>query len=248
MSLAQELMFLEFGAHFKGQIASSENSSLDSSAVQCKAAEPFIYALGPWRNGMSGPRFRMVQHNDSDHTVAPQGPAPKPAEPPKPCSEPPTHFHPFRDQQECDLITQAVNYLNHSGFYWGPMEADEAHARLAELPLGTFLIRDSMQANVFFTLSYRAPEGPTSVRVLLKGGGFSLAGSKHTFACLFHLIGYYIASPKKSLSMPYRGDAPQSLQELARRAVMQSYGKDSIHQLPVSKKLKEFLLLYPFSI
>nr|QED45754.1 suppressor of cytokine signaling 1b [Megalobrama amblycephala] len=197
---------------------------------------------------MSGPRFRMVQHNDSDHTVAPQGPAPKPAEPPKPCSEPPTHFHPFRDQQECDLITQAVNYLNHSGFYWGPMEADEAHARLAELPLGTFLIRDSMQANVFFTLSYRAPEGPTSVRVLLKGGGFSLAGSKHTFACLFHLIGYYIASPKKSLSMPYRGDAPQSLQELARRAVMQSYGKDSIHQLPVSKKLKEFLLLYPFSI
>lgn len=36
MSLAQELMFLECGAHFKGQIASSENSSLDSSAVQCK--------------------------------------------------------------------------------------------------------------------------------------------------------------------------------------------------------------------
>ncbi len=196
---------------------------------------------------MSGPWFRMVQHNDSDHAVARQGPS-KPAESPKPCAVPPTHFHPFRDQRECDLITQAVDYLKHSGFYWGPLEVDDAHTRLAKLPLGMFLIRDSMQANVFFTLSYQAPEGPTSVRVLLKDGGFSLAGSKHTFSCLFGLLGYYIASPKKSLSMPYRGEAPQSLQELARRAVVRSFGKDSIQHLPVSKKLKEFLWLYPFSI
>ncbi len=132
---------------------------------------------------MSGPWFRMVLHNDTDHAVARQGPS-KPAESPKPCAVPPTHFHPFRDQRECDLITQAVEYLNHSGFYWGPLEVDEAHTRLAKLPLGTFLIRDSMQANVFFTLSYRAPEGPTSVRLLLKDGGFSLAGSKHTLAFL----------------------------------------------------------------
>ncbi len=189
----------------------------------------------------------MVLHNDTDHAVARQGPS-KPAESPKPCAVPPTHFHPFRDQRECDLITQAVEYLNHSGFYWGPLEVDEAHTRLAKLPLGTFLIRDSMQANVFFTLSYRAPEGPTSVRLLLKDGRFSLAGSKHTFSCLFGLLGYYIASPKKSLSMPYRGEAPQSLQELARRAVVRSFGKDGIQHLPVSKKLKEFLWLYPFSI
>ncbi|XP_043098240.1 suppressor of cytokine signaling 1b [Puntigrus tetrazona] len=189
----------------------------------------------------------MVQHNDTDHAVAPQSPS-KLAESPKPCAVLPTHFHPFRDQRECDLITQAVDYLKHSGFYWGPLEVDEAHFRLARLPLGTFLIRDSMQANVFFTLSYRAPEGPTSVRVLLKDGGFSLAGSKNTFSCLFGLLEYYIASPKKSLSMPYRGEAPQSLQELSRRAVVRSLGKDSIQHLPVSKKLKEFLWLYPFSI
>ncbi|NP_001239559.1 suppressor of cytokine signaling 1b [Danio rerio] len=193
---------------------------------------------------MSGLQFRMVHHNDNGHTNAP----PKSAEPPKPCSVPPTHFHPFRDQQECNLIKQAVVYLTHSGFYWGPLDVDEAHARLANLPLGTFLIRDSMQANVFFTLSYRAPEGPTSVRVLLKNESFSLAGSKHTFSCIFGLLGYYIASPKKSLSRPYRGDVPQTLQELARRAVVQSFGKDSIPHLPVSKKLKEFIWLYPFSI
>ncbi|XP_051993989.1 suppressor of cytokine signaling 1-like [Xyrauchen texanus] len=196
---------------------------------------------------MIGPQSRMVQHNDTDLTVVPQGPS-KPAELPTLCPIPPTHFRSFRHQQDCNLITKAVHYLSHSGFYFGPMDVDEAHTQLAKLPLGTFLIRDSMQANVFFTLSYQAPEGPTSVRVLLKDGVFSLAGSKHNFPCLFVLLQYYIASPKKSLSMPYRGEAAQSLQELARRAVVQSFGKDRIQQLPVSKKLKEFLWLYPFSI
>ncbi|XP_051982538.1 suppressor of cytokine signaling 1b isoform X2 [Xyrauchen texanus] len=215
--------------------------------VGCGCTELLVYVLGPWRNVMIGPQSRMVQHNDTDLPVVPQGPS-KPAEPSTPCSVPPTHFRPFRHQQDCNLITQAVHHLSHSGFYWGPLDVDEAHAQLAKLPLGTFLIRDSMQVNVFFTLSYRAPEGPTSVRVLLKDGGFNLAGSKHSFPCLFALLEYYISSPKKSLSKPYRGEAAQSLQEMARRAVVQSFGKDSIQQLPVSKKLKEFLWLYPFSI
>lgn len=194
---------------------------------------------------MSGSQSRMVQHNDADLTAEPQGPS-KAAELPGPVV--PTHFRPFRHQQDCDLITETMRYLTQSGFYWGPLEVDEAHAQLARLGLGTFLLRDSMQTNVFFTLSYQAPEGPTSVRVLLKDGEFSLAGSKHTFPCLFALLAYYIASPKKSLSRPYRGDAPQSLQELARRAVMRNCGKESIQQLSLSRNLKEFLWLYPYSI
>ncbi|TRY64494.1 hypothetical protein DNTS_017162 [Danionella cerebrum] len=178
----------------------------------------------------------MVPHNDSNHTSSGSPTAPlrqlsKPAEPPTSVPTPPTHFLPFRHQQECEQIKQVVGFLSHSGFYWGPMEVEEAHTRLAKHPLGTFLIRDSMQANVFFTLSYRAPEGPTSVRVLLKNGFFSLAGSKHTFSCLFGLLGFYIASPKKSLTQPYRGNSPQTLQKLARRAVIQSFGRESIPQL-----------------
>lgn len=196
---------------------------------------------------MSGSQSRMVQHNDTDLTAEPQGP-PKTVELPVPYPIGPTHFRPFRHQRDCDLITQTMHYLSQSGFYWGPYEVDEAHTQLAKLPLGTFLLRDSMQTNVFFTLSYQAPEGPTSVRVLLKDGEFSLAGSKHTFSCLFGLLAYYIASPKKSLSRPYRGNAPQGLQELARRAVMNRCRKENIRQLPLSRELQDFLSSYPFSI
>ncbi|XP_062866453.1 suppressor of cytokine signaling 1b [Trichomycterus rosablanca] len=159
-----------------------------------------------------------------------------------------THFRPFRDPKERSLVTQATQYLGNSGFYWGPLDVDEAHARLASLPTGTFLIRDSMQTDVFFTLSYCSPDGPTSVRVLLKDSGFALDGSKHTFPCLFELLEFYMSSPKRSLKRPYRGAVPQKLQELCRKAVVRTYGKENIEQLPVSTVLKDFLHSYPFDI
>lgn len=162
--------------------------------------------------------------------------------------DPQTHFRPFRDVDECTLVANATLFLGNSGFYWGPLDVDEAHARLASLPVGTFLIRDSMQTDVFFTLSYQSASGPTSVRVLLKGSSFALDGSKHTFPCMFELLQFYMTSPKKSLKQPYRGSAPQKLQELCRRAVVKTYGKENIEKLPVSTELKDFLHSYPFSI
>lgn len=161
---------------------------------------------------------------------------------------PQTHFRPFRDVEERSLVASATRFLGNSGFYWGPLDVDEAHTWLASLPVGTFLIRDSMQTDVFFTLSYRSAEGPTSVRVLLKGCGFALDGSKHTFPCLFELLRFYMTSPKRSLKQPYRGAAPQKLQELCRRAVVRTYGKEQLDSLPVSAVLKDFLQSYPFSI
>lgn len=161
---------------------------------------------------------------------------------------PQTHFRSFRDVAERCLVATAIRFLGNSGFYWGPLDVDKAHAWLASLPIGTFLIRDSMQTDVFFTLSYRSSEGPTSVRVLLKGSGFSLDGSKHTFPCLFELLRFYMTSPKRSLKQPYRGSTPQKLQELCRRAVVKTYGKEKLATLPVSTVLKDFLQLYPFSI
>lgn len=161
---------------------------------------------------------------------------------------PQTHFRTFRDVEERLLVASATRFLGNSGFYWGPLDVDEAHARLASLPVGTFLIRDSMQTDVFFTLSYRSSEGPTSVRVLLKGGGFVLDGSRHVFPCLFALLRFYMTTPKKSLKRPYRGSSPQKLQELCRRAVVKTYGKENLDKLPVSTLLKNFLQSYPFSI
>ncbi|TUD86397.1 Suppressor of cytokine signaling 1 [Bagarius yarrelli] len=161
---------------------------------------------------------------------------------------PQTHFRPFRDEEERSLVAVTTRFLRNSGFYWGPLDVDEAHAQLMELPTGTFLIRDSMQTDIFFTLSYRSADGPTSVRVLLKGSGFTLDGSKHAFPCLFQLLHFYMTSPKRSLRCPYRGSAPQKLQELCRRTVVKTYGKENLDKLPVNAVLKEFLQSYPFSI
>lgn len=195
----------------------------------------------------------MVHHNEPpDSSASPQdvvsvavstnAPAPQSH------LDPQTHFRPFRDVDERTLIGNATRFLGNSGFYWGPLDVAEAHARLASLPIGTFLIRDSVQTDVFFTLSYRSVDGPTSVRVLLRGSGFALDGSKHIFPCLFELLRFYMMSPKKSLKQPYRGSAPQKLQELCRRAVVKTYGKENLEKLPVSAVLKDFLHLYPFSI
>lgn len=50
-------MFLEFGAHFKGQIASSENSSLDSSAVQCKV---FFFSSKSANKTKNHSKYRLI--------------------------------------------------------------------------------------------------------------------------------------------------------------------------------------------
>lgn len=159
-----------------------------------------------------------------------------------------THFRTFRDVVERSLVASTIRFLGHSGFYWGSLDVDEAHARLTSLPVGTFLIRDSMQTDIFFTLSYRSADGPTSVRLLLRGGAFTLDGSRHTFPCLFELLNFYMSSPKRSLKQPYRGSAPQRLQEQCRRAVVKFYSRENLHKLPVTPVLKDFLHSYPFSI
>ncbi|XP_034155921.1 suppressor of cytokine signaling 1b [Pangasianodon hypophthalmus] len=191
----------------------------------------------------------MVHHNEPpDPSASPQDTESTDIPAPQTHLDPQTHFRPFRDVGERSLVASATRFLGNSGFYWGPLDVEEAHARLASLPVGTFLIRDSMQTDVFFTLSYRSADGPTSVRVLLKGHGFALDGSKHAFPCLFELLRFYMASPKRSLKQPYRGSAPQKLQELCRRAVVKTYGKENLEELPVSTVLKDFLQSYPFSI
>lgn len=138
--------------------------------------------------------------------------------------------------------------LERSGFYWGPLTVEEAHSRLRNVAVGTFLIRDSRQKDVFFTLSYRAAKEPVSVRIIYKRQGFSLAGSERVFACLFTLLEHYITSPKKCLSIPYRKQRP-TLQELCRKRIVELCGSgEKVDQIPLNPVLKNFLLEFPYRI
>lgn len=159
-----------------------------------------------------------------------------------------THFPTFACQEDCDIIAATAAKLERSGFYWGPLGVEDAHRMLREAPLGSFLIRDSRQKDVFFTLSYHAKSGPVSVRVIYSGGKFSLACNQSTFPTLFALLEHYSSSPKKSLKVPCRRWKP-TLQELCRKRVMELCGGASnIQELPITHIAQEFLLQFPYKL
>ncbi|XP_072240854.1 suppressor of cytokine signaling 1b [Leuresthes tenuis] len=160
----------------------------------------------------------------------------------------PTHLRSFSSRAEYNLVKHTYNQLQHSGYYWGPMTMEVAHSILKRVPMGTFLIRDSGQPDVFFTLSYQSEDGPTSVRVQLNNLLFNLYGSHKTFDSLFALLAYYTSSSCK-LSEPYRKQRPECLKHICRRAVIRAYGAESISTFPgLSTKVKSDINAYPYCI
>ncbi|XP_074554390.1 suppressor of cytokine signaling 1b [Halichoeres trimaculatus] len=160
----------------------------------------------------------------------------------------PTHLRPFSSAAEYKLVKHTYHQLQHSGYYWGSMTMEIAHNILTAAPLGTFLIRDSGQSDVFFTLSYQSDDGPTSVRVQLNNLLFSLHGSHRTFPSLFALLTYYTGSSCK-LTIPYRRQRPERLKEMCRRALIRACGAENLSTLPgLSSRDRDYVRAYPHCI
>nr|ABP48746.1 suppressor of cytokine signaling 1 variant 2 [Tetraodon nigroviridis] len=150
--------------------------------------------------------------------------------------------------EDCDIITDTVLKLERCGFYWGPLGVEDAHRMLRDAPLGSYLIRDSRQKDVFFTLSYHAKAGPVSVRITYSRQKFALAGNDRTFPTLFALLEYYASSPKKSLRAPYRKWQP-TLQELCRKRIISiTGGRGRISELPLTRVTQDFLSEFPYTL
>lgn len=159
-----------------------------------------------------------------------------------------THFPTFTCKEDCKIITDTAAKLERSAFYWGPLGVEDAHRMLRDAPLGSYLIRDSRQKDVFFTLSYHGKSGPVSVRIDYKKQKFSLAGNERCFLTLFALLEHYSNSPKKSLSIPYRKWEP-TLQELCRTRIMGLCGGASrVPELPLTHVVQDFLLEFPYKL
>uniref|UniRef100_A0A8D0G8J8 Suppressor of cytokine signaling 1 n=1 Tax=Sphenodon punctatus TaxID=8508 RepID=A0A8D0G8J8_SPHPU len=159
-----------------------------------------------------------------------------------------THFRTFRSQADFSSITRASTLLDACGFYWGPLTVSAAHEKLKGEPEGTFLIRDSRQKNCFFAISVKTATGPTSIRINFQAGRFSLDGSKETFDCLFKLLEHYISSPRKVLVTPLRKVRMRSLQELCRKSIVATYGRENLNHIPLNPVLKDYLKSFPFQI
>ncbi|XP_072561205.1 suppressor of cytokine signaling 1a [Paramormyrops kingsleyae] len=157
-----------------------------------------------------------------------------------------THLRPFRSLNDFHIINMTTSKLEESGFYWGPITASQAQLQLKDLPVGTFLIRDSSQTDFFFTLSYKNSSGPVNIRISFQGSRFSLCGSKETFDSLFKLLEHYVN--KKILTKPCRTVKVQSLQEFCRKRIIETWGAQKIESIPLADVFKDFLNSFPYPL
>ncbi|RVE76020.1 hypothetical protein OJAV_G00004520 [Oryzias javanicus] len=225
--------------------------SLNRTTTQCQKQNKPAETENPSREEGAGPEQSENPDRQPEPLLWNQ-----PVEEPKPWIQPETgadadfftHLRPFSSEEAYKLVRHTYQQLQHSGFYWGPMTMEEAHEKLSRVPIGTFLIRDSGQPDVFFTLSYQSEEGPTSVRIILDNLLFNLYGSLKTFPSLLALLTYYTSSSCK-LTEPYRKQRPERLKQMCRRALIRAYGSECTSTLSgLSVQTKAYVLAYPHCI
>uniref|UniRef100_A0A803TCD9 SH2 domain-containing protein n=1 Tax=Anolis carolinensis TaxID=28377 RepID=A0A803TCD9_ANOCA len=104
-----------------------------------------------------------------------------------------SRYRTFRDD-EWEVVERTLSLLQASRFYWGALSVQEAHARLLQEPVGTYLLRDSSQGNCLFSLSVRIPSGPVSLRISFQKGYFWL---KDWFSdCVVRLLDLVVAGAR----------------------------------------------------
>ncbi|XP_067854530.1 cytokine-inducible SH2-containing protein-like [Heptranchias perlo] len=182
--------------------------------------------------------------------------------------------HAGRRDPEADLqcITTTLRQLDLSGWYWGPLTANEAKQQLNKMPEGTFLIRDSSHPSYLLTLSVKTNRGPTNVRIEYSNGKFCLDSYYLAkprilaFNEVLSLIQHYVSScivdrydkasdamalpPKdtaihlKLIKPLHRKDSFPSLQHLCRLTINKV--THQVDKLPLPKRVQEYLQEYPF--
>ncbi|XP_078392480.1 suppressor of cytokine signaling 1-like [Cetorhinus maximus] len=177
-------------------------------------------------------------------------------EPPRFQPDQPTHFRTFRNQER-EIVDRTLRFLEESGFYWGPLPVDQAHAMLTAEPVGTFLIRDSTQANHLFSLSVRAEKGPVSMRILFDKEHFWFNNAH--FDCIVKLLEYCVDSTQIKpftfdcevsvvFHKPLRRNPILKLQQLCRRNIISHHGVEGMRKLPLVSRLRRYIEEFPFKM
>ncbi|XP_043930464.1 suppressor of cytokine signaling 1-like [Protopterus annectens] len=167
-----------------------------------------------------------------------------------------THYRAFRGSER-DIVERCVQTLQVSGFYWGPLPMKEAHDKLKEEPMGTFLVRDSSQGNHLFSLSVKTETGPFSLRVNFKDRAFWL--ENHSSDCLVRLLEICVEKTRTtplccnegirvSFSKPLRRSRIPDLQELCRKRIVTECGIERVKALPIQPALRKYIEKFPFKI
>ncbi|XP_029015971.1 suppressor of cytokine signaling 7 isoform X1 [Betta splendens] len=212
------------------------------------------------------PSHATIQHslslNDAFLRTLPHSNAP-PASAPAPGRPPPSVLCALR-RSEASNFTASLRELEKCGWYWGPMNWEDAEMKLKGKPDGSFLVRDSSDPRYILSLSFRSQGVTHHTRMEHYRGTFSLwCHPKFEDRChsvvefieraimhskngkfLYFLRSRVPGLPPTPVQLLYpvsRFSNVKSLQHLCRFCIRQIVRIDHIQELPLPRPLISYL-------
>ncbi|KRY10781.1 Suppressor of cytokine signaling 5 [Trichinella patagoniensis] len=148
-----------------------------------------------------------------------------------------------------DLFT-----ITQASYYWGAIDRYEAERLLENEPEGTFLLRDSVQSDYLFSVSFRRYQRTLHARIEQFNHRFSFDSSDDSVfkaSTVTELIEHYKDEDnclfyEPHLSLPLRRKSVFSLKQLSRAVVCNSIRFEDITTLDIPTVLKNYLSEYHY--
>ncbi|XP_070776740.1 suppressor of cytokine signaling 7 [Enoplosus armatus] len=213
------------------------------------------------------PSHATIQHslslNDAFLRALPHS-TPSPSDAPPPSRQAPPPMLCALRRSEASNFTASLRELEKCGWYWGPMNWEDAEMKLKGKPDGSFLVRDSSDPRYILSLSFRSQGVTHHTRMEHYRGTFSLwCHPKFEDRChsvvefieraimhskngkfLYFLRSRVPGLPPTPVQLLYpvsRFSNVKSLQHLCRFCIRQMVRIDHIQELPLPRPLISYL-------